>query len=161
MASVAKGLFGGHLPWTMIMIGAGIGIAVIILDQILKARGTKFRVPVLAAAIGIYLPLETMVPIFLGGLLNYLVTRTFGKNLSEEQVEKRNRIGTLFAAGLITGEALIGIFIGFAIYGSKNAEVFALPAGMQLGGSLGEWVGLVVLGVVGYWLYRAGKRGPA
>jgi len=39
--------------------------------------------------------------------------------------------------------------------------VFALPAGMQLGGSLGEWVGLVVLGVVGYWLYRAGKRGPA
>jgi uncharacterized oligopeptide transporter (OPT) family protein len=59
-------------------------------------------VPVLAAAIGIYLPLETMVPIFLGGLLNYLVTRTFGKGLSEEDVEKRNRKGMLFAAGLIT-----------------------------------------------------------
>jgi putative OPT family oligopeptide transporter len=81
MASVAKGLFGGHLPWTMIMIGAGIGVAVIILDQVLKARGAKFRVPVLAAAIGIYLPLETMVPIFLGGLLNYLVTRTFGTGM--------------------------------------------------------------------------------
>ena len=117
--------------------------------------------PVLAAAIGIYLPLETMVPIFLGGLLNHLVTRTFGKNLSDEDVEKRNRIGTLFAAGLITGEALIGIFIGFAIYGTKSADVFALPGGMQLGGSLGEFAGLVVLGVVGYWLYRAGKRGPA
>jgi putative OPT family oligopeptide transporter len=161
MASVAKGLFGGHLPWTMIMIGAGIGVAVIILDQVLKARGAKFRVPVLAAAIGIYLPLETMVPIFLGGLLNHLVTRTFGKNLSEDEVEKRNRIGTLFAAGLITGEALIGIFIGFAIYGTKSADVFALPAGLQLGGSAGEWAGLAVLGVVGYWLYRAGKRGPA
>jgi len=160
MASVAKGLFGGHLPWTMIMIGAGIGIAVIILDQVLKARGARFRVPVLAAAIGIYLPLETMVPIFLGGLLNHLVTRTFGKNLTDDEVEKRNRIGTLFAAGLITGEALIGIFIGFAIYGTKSADVFALPVGMQLGGSLGEWAGLAILGVVGYWLYRAGKRGP-
>ena len=63
----------------------------IIFDSILKAKNAPFRVPVLAAAIGIYLPLETMVPIFLGGLLNYLVTRTFGKGLSEDEVEKRNR----------------------------------------------------------------------
>jgi putative OPT family oligopeptide transporter len=59
MASVAKGMFGGHLPWGMIAIGGAIGVAIIILDQVLKARGAKFRVPVLAAAIGIYLPLET------------------------------------------------------------------------------------------------------
>src|SRR3954470_7056833 len=103
MASVAKGLFGGHLPWNMIAIGGAIGIAVIILDEILKAKKAPFRVPVLAAAIGIYLPLETMVPIFLGGLLNYLVTRSFGTGLSEEEVETRNRNGMLFAAGLITG----------------------------------------------------------
>jgi putative OPT family oligopeptide transporter len=158
MASVANGMFGGHLPWTMIAIGAVIGALVIALDEWLKARGSHFRVPVLAAAIGIYLPLETMVPIFLGGLLNYLVTRSFGKGLSEEEVEKRNRKGMLFAAGLITGEALMGILIGFAIYGTKRADVFALPAGMQLGGSLGEWVGLLLLGLVGVWMYRVGKR---
>jgi putative OPT family oligopeptide transporter len=158
MASVARGMFGGHLPWGMIAIGAVIGVAIIILDQILKARGAKFRVPVLAAAIGIYLPLETMVPIFLGGLLNYLVTRSFGKGLSDEEIEKRNQTGTLFAAGLITGEALMGIAIGAAIYKTDNPEVFALPAGMQLGGSLGEWVGLVILGAIGYWMYVVGKR---
>jgi putative OPT family oligopeptide transporter len=157
MASVAKGLFGGHLPWDMIAIGAAIGVAIIVLDQILKSRGAKFRVPVLAAAIGIYLPLETMVPIFLGGLLNHLVTRTFGLGLREEEIEKRNRKGMLFAAGLITGEALLGILIGFAIYATKNAEVFALPAGMQITGSLGEWAGLVVLGIVGWWMYAVGK----
>src|SRR3954464_5712061 len=134
MASVAKGLFGGHLPWTMIGIGAVIGVLVIILDLVLKARSAPFRVPVLAAAIGIYLPLETMVPIFLGGLLNYLVTRTFGKGLSEDEVEKRNRKGMLFAAGLITGEALMGIAIGAAIYKTDNPEVLALPANLQLGG---------------------------
>jgi putative OPT family oligopeptide transporter len=159
MASVAKGIFGGELPWGMIAIGAVIGVAVIIFDQILKARKAPFRVPVLAAAIGIYLPLETMVPIFLGGLLNYLVTRTFRKGRTEEEIEKCNRKGMLFAAGLITGEALMGIFIGFAIYFTKDKEVFALPAGMQLGGSLGEWVGLALLGAVAVWMYRVGERG--
>jgi putative OPT family oligopeptide transporter len=159
MASVAKGIFGGHLPWDMIAIGAVIGVAVIVLDSILKAKKAPFRVPVLAAAIGIYLPLETMVPIFLGGLLNYLVTRSFGRGLSEEEVETRNRRGMLFAAGLITGEALMGILIGFAIYGTKRADVFALPQAYQLGGSLGEWVGLFLLGLVGVWMYRVGRSG--
>src|SRR6185295_13385015 len=159
MASVAKGIFGGHLPWDMIAIGAVIGVAIIVLDQVLKARGAKFRVPVLAAAIGIYLPLETMVPIFLGGLLNHLVTRTFGTGLSEDEVEKRNQKGMLFAAGLITGEALMGILIGFTIYGTKNKEVFSLPESLQIGGSLGEWVGLFLLGLVAIWMYRAAKSG--
>jgi putative OPT family oligopeptide transporter len=161
MAAVAKGIFGGKLPWDMIAIGAVIGVLVIILDQILKAKKTPFRVPVLAAAIGIYLPLETMVPIFLGGLLNYLVTRSFGKGLTEEEVEKRNRKGMLFAAGLITGEALMGILIGFAIAGTERADVLALPAGMQLGGSLGEWVGLALLAMVGGWMYRAARNKAA
>jgi len=163
MASVASGMFGGHLPWGMIAIGGAIGVVTIIFDQVLKARDAPFRVPVLAAAIGIYPPLETMVPIFIGGLLNYLVTRTFGKGLSEEEVEKRNRTGTLFAAGLITGEALMGIFMGFAIYYANRGlpvpdpEVLALPAGFQLHGSLAEWVGLLFLAAIGWWLYKVGK----
>ena len=65
----------------------------------------------------------------------------------------------LFAAGLITGEALIGIFIGFAIYAKNDAAVFALPEAFQLGGSLGEWVGLALLAAVGWWLYRVGVTG--
>ena len=159
MASVANGLFGGKLPWDMIQIGALIGVAVIIFDLILKAKKAPFRVPVLAAAIGIYLPLETMVPIFLGGLLNYLVTRTFGKGLTEEQAEKRNRRGMLFAAGLITGEALMGIFMAIPIVAAGRGDVMALPAGLQLGGTLGEAVGLAILIAISWWLYRVGVKG--
>jgi hypothetical protein len=51
----------------------------------------------------------------------------------------------------------MGILIGFAIYGTDRADVFALPAGMQIGGSLGEWVGLILLAMVGGWMYRVGK----
>ena len=157
MASVAKGMFGGELPWGMIGIGALIGVAVIIFDLILKARKAPFRVPVLAAAIGIYLPLETMVPIFIGGLLNYLVTRTFGRGLSEDQVEKRNRKGMLFAAGLITGEALMGILMAVPIVAAGRGDVLALPGGLQVGGSAGETLGLLILAGIGWWLYRVGK----
>ena len=66
-----QGLFGGELPWTFIGIGAVVGAAIIAFDSWLKSRNARFRVPVLAAAIGIYLPLELMVPIFLGGLIAY------------------------------------------------------------------------------------------
>ena len=64
MASVAKGMFGGELPWGMIAIGAGIGAAVVAFDLWLKGRNSEFRAPVLAVAVGIYLPLELSVPIF-------------------------------------------------------------------------------------------------
>jgi putative OPT family oligopeptide transporter len=154
-------LFGGHLPWTMIAIGAVIGVVVIIFDLILKARNAPFRVPVLAAAIGIYLPLETMVPIFIGGLLNYVVTRGFGPGLREDEVEKRNRTGMLFAAGLITGEALMGIFMAIPIVVAERGDAMALPGGLQLGGSTGEVAGLVFLAGIGWWLYKVASRKPA
>jgi len=157
MASVAKGLFGGHLPWDMIGIGALIGVAVIVIDQVLKARGSNFRVPVLAAAIGIYLPLETMVPIFLGGLLNHLVSRTFGSHLSLEEQEARGRVGTLFAAGLITGEALMGILMAVPIVIMARGDALALPQALQLSGGIGQWAGLAFLALVGWWLYKVGK----
>ena len=73
MESVARGMFGGALPWAMVIAGVAVGAAIIICDEILKARGAKFRMPVLAAAVGIYLPLDLSVPIFFGGLLAWLV----------------------------------------------------------------------------------------
>ena len=156
MASVAKGLFGGELPWTIIGIGAVIGAVIIAIDETLKSKGSSFRVPVLAAAIGIYLPLELMVPIFLGGLLAYLVEKRHGMVGTKDEAarDRLHRPGTLFAAGLITGEALMGIGVGVAIYASGNRDVLVLPEAFQQG----EIVGLVVLAIVGWLLYRTGAR---
>jgi putative OPT family oligopeptide transporter len=156
MASVAKGMFGGYLPWTMIAIGAGVGAAIIALDEWLKARKSSFRVPVLAAAIGIYLPLELMVPIFLGGLLAHFVERKH-KPKDDEDKDRIHRPGTLFSAGLITGEALTGIVIAIPIVVSGRADVLALPASMQFGGA----VGLAVLAVVAWLLYRSAAKRTA
>ena len=157
MASVAKGLFGGKLPWGMIAAGAVIGAGIIALDEWLKSRRAKFRVPVLAAAIGIYLPLELMVPIFIGGLLSHLVERKHKIGDDEEARDRIHRPGTLFAAGLITGEALLGIAIAVPIVVSGRADVLALPESFQFG----QWVGLAVLIVVGWLLYRVGTKSRA
>ncbi|WP_062351225.1 OPT family oligopeptide transporter [Pseudoxanthomonas mexicana] len=157
MASVAKGLFGGELPWTMISIGAVVGAVVIAIDGWLKSRGSRFRVPVLAAAIGIYLPLELMVPIFLGGLLAHIVQRYHKIKADDEAgLDRVHRPGVLFSAGLITGEALMGIAIALPIVITQNPDVLALPLDL---GEWAQWVGLAVLAFVGWLLLRTGKRG--
>ncbi|MCB1623765.1 MAG: oligopeptide transporter, OPT family [Pseudomonadales bacterium] len=150
MASVAKGMFGGALPWGTIAIGALIGVTIIVWDVILQHRGSKFRAPVLAVAVGIYLPLELSVPIFVGGLLSYLVARTFGSGKSEAEVDRLHRKGMLFAAGMITGEALMGIVIAGAIVIRERPDALALPETMQYGG----WLGLALLAFLAAALYR-------
>ncbi len=151
MASVSKGLFGGLLPWNMIAVGAVIGVAIIVLDEILKARGSSFRTPVLAVAVGIYLPLELMTPIFLGGLLAWLADRRLRRQgLETAEIERRHRKGLLFAAGMITGEALMGIAIAVPIVTSGSADVLALPSLWHFG----EWLGLIVLAVLAGLLFK-------
>ena len=154
MASVATGIFGGELPWTTIGIGAAIGAAIIIFDLWLQASGRKFRVPVLACAIGIYLPIELMVPIFLGGLLAHIVERKMGGARNEEEHGQIHRKGMLFSAGLITGEALMGIFIAIPIVVTGRADVLALPENMQFGG----WLGLILLSIIAWLLFRYATR---
>jgi putative OPT family oligopeptide transporter len=155
MASVAKGMFGGALPWDLIWIGVAIGAAIIIFDEILKKRGATFRAPVLAAAVGIYLPLDLTVPIFLGGLMAHLVERAAGVSKDPDAAERIHRKGVLFSAGLITGEALVGILIAIPIVSSGRADVIALPAGLQFG----ELPGLAIFAVIGWVLYRVAVRG--
>jgi putative OPT family oligopeptide transporter len=158
MASVAKGMFGGELPWNMIWTGVGIGAAIIAVDEVLKSRGAKFRVPVLGAAVGIYLPLDLTVPIFLGGLLAHFVERASGgaRGVDEERLHRK---GVLYSAGLITGEALMGIVIAIPIVLAKSAEVLALPKSFQFSDIAGEVVGLVVFAFIGWMLYRAALGG--
>ena len=158
MASVARGMFGGELPWDMVAIGGVIGAAIIAWDAWLKNRGAKFRAPVLAVAVGIYLPLELSVPIFAGGLVAHLVERRLGVASTGDEGERAKRNGMLFAAGLITGEALMGIFIAIPIVSSGRGDVLALPAGLQFG----EWLGLALVGALAAWLYATGsRRAPA
>lgn len=145
MQSVSQGIFGGSLPWNMIYIGAAIGVVIIIIDQYLKAQKSEFRMPVLAVAVGLYLPFELDSSIFVGGILAWMLTRAT-KNAKGK--EKSANAGLLLASGLITGEALMGIIIAIAIVlGFQTKE--ALPIEFVYINS-----GLLILILIIVFIYR-------
>lgn len=148
MASVAEGVFRGGLPWGMVSAGAAIGVVIIAIDEWLRRTGAGFRAPVLAVAVGIYLPLEVDTPIFIGSLIAWLVQRR------RQQADSGAGAGTLFAAGLITGEALVGILLAIPIVISGSTELLAVPAAWRPG----PLAGLVAVALVAGLLYRAGLR---
>jgi len=151
MAAVAKGIFGGGLPWDMIGLGALVGAVVIGVDRLLVAIGSSWRAPVLAVAVGIYLPLEYTSPIFLGGLLAELVDRWHARRNPGGDAEARRRPGLLFASGLIAGEAIVGVLIAIPIVLTSDVDVLALPAALRFG----QWLGLLGLALIAWQLYRS------
>lgn len=130
MGTVAKGVFAGGLPWNIIGIGAGIAVVVIILDSILAAKGKKFRIPVMAFAVGVYLPFDLNVPIMFGGVIALLVERHLHRtNASAERRAEVERMGLLAAAGFITGEALMGIGLAVPVAITGDRAPLALFGG--------------------------------
>ena len=149
MAAVARGVFHGGLPLRMVGIGMILAAVVIFIDSRLQRRGSSFRMPVLAVAIGIYLPFQLAVPISLGGMIAWAVGRKY-RTPEEREVGERN--GTLCAAGLITGEALVGIGMAIPIVLSGNANVMAFWGVYE-----SPLPGALLLALVLYWLYRSAK----
>ena len=148
MRDLSTGIFGAGIEWNYIYAGFVLAIILIILDEIQKRRESDFRFPVLAVAVGIYLPLGLSVPIFLGGLIVYLMERR-SKHLDTDRRQARENTGLLLASGLITGEALMGVVIAIVA-----AFIVPLPPTMAFGGILG----FLVFGGVIYYLYHKVMR---
>ncbi|MCH8121861.1 MAG: oligopeptide transporter, OPT family [Bacteroidetes bacterium] len=161
MSSVAEGVFTRNLPWTMIWIGVAIAVAIIVYDKFLEARGSTFRAPVLAVAVGIYLPIELTVPIFVGGMIAWAVTRrvnaAFAADPDRASVERAeaSQRGLLFSSGLITGEALVGILLAVPFAATQSTDVLRLaPEGFE---TVATGLGLVGFILFCTWLYRVAK----
>ena len=156
MSSVAEGVFHQNLPWVIIIIGMVIAVLVIVADKIQEKRGAAFRLPVLAVAVGIYLPFELSVPIFIGGLIAWTVGNTFNRqNRTLPEIRRQDALkqagnrGLLFASGLITGEALVGILMAIPIVISGDKNVLAMVKE-----PLGSWPGIILLILVVIWLRK-------
>ena len=147
MQALASGIFGAGIEWNFIFMGFALAVALIILDQFQECRGSSFRFPVLAVAVGVYLPLGLSVPIFVGGLLAHLI-KSRSSTLNQQGRQNRENTGLLLASGLITGEALMGVGIAMVA-----AFVMPLPIFTSIG--LAAILGsAAMLGFVIY-LYRS------
>ena len=141
MKSVADGVFNGNLPWTFVYIGGLIAVVLILIDLRQEKIGSDFRVPVLAVAVGIYLPITLTVPIFIGGMINHFGKVAGGSDASEKK-------GLLMSSGFITGEALMGILVAVPIFISGQKDWWPQLSGMNL---LGPVLFLTMI----FWLYKA------
>ncbi len=141
MKDLSTGIFGAGIEWNFIFLGFVLAVILIVLDEIQKKRGSDFRFPVLAVAIGIYLPLGLSVTIFIGGVLAWLASRQ-AKQQPEQERKRRSNAGLLVASGLITGEALMGVLIAVVA-----AFVMPLPSAISIGWLTGL---LAMAGVIIY-----------
>jgi putative OPT family oligopeptide transporter len=158
MANLARGVFGGSLPWRLVALGGLIGLAIIVIDRRLAAKNSVFRLPVLAVALGMYLPLKLSATICLGGLLAEFSRRRFGGRASAAGAEA----GLLVAAGLVTGEAIMGIVLAVPVaLSSQWPSIGADPFQLYEIPPLGGWPGLMALAAIALFLYRNGRREPS
>jgi putative OPT family oligopeptide transporter len=146
ISALAQGVIGGELEWTMIGIGALVGVGLILLDTILGAM-KKLRIPPLAVGIGIYLPMSATFAVIIGAVLSHWYE---GRARRMPNPERALRLGTLVASGLIVGESIWGVINAGLIVALANDAPIALVPGDF---ALAPWLG--VIGFVGaiVWLY--------
>ena len=137
MKAVAEGVFQGNLPWDMVIIGAVIGLIIIALDIRQEKRGSDFRIPILAVAVGIYLPISLTTPIFIGGMLAHM-----GDKMGA--TESTRKKGLLLAAGLITGEAIMGILVALPIFLTADRDWWPTMGGFA-------WLGPIFVIAIAIW----------
>jgi putative OPT family oligopeptide transporter len=116
MKLVIDGVLDQNLPWALIFIGVGIGVA-----------ASFFKIPVLAFAVGVYLPLSTMGAVFLGGLLRWALTR----NQDPEEAERRREEGVLFGSGLVGGGGLTGVLLAVWVVVRGGEPIQGISLGLS------------------------------
>jgi len=150
MKGIVEGILGGGMLWPYVIAGGVLAFVLILIN-----------LPVLPVAIGIYLPFTLSVPIFAGGIIRQMTDRFMQKRYGgseEEEIsdwelaikqtnvkpkEKAIRTGLLFSAGLVAGEALMGVVV---------AVIIVLGLNLQLLSSAPWWPSLLVFGFIGLLL---------
>ena len=137
MKMIVEGIMGGDLPWNLVFIGVFLAIGLEIL-----------RVPVMPFAIGLYLPIYLNATIMIGGVVRGLMDRR--KNVDEKTKEKQVTDGTLYCAGMIAGEGLVGILLAIL-------AVFGVSLGLSVNfGNIGGIVlmALMILSLLKFSLWK-------
>ena len=147
MTTIASGIFAHNLEWVYIFTGIAIGAVLIVVDLVLKkSSGGRLALPVLAVGMGIYLPPSVNMPIVAGAVLAAVLKHIIGKKAENREGRLKNaeRIGTLFSAGLIVGESLIGVIMAFIIAFSVTNGGSDAPLALNLENwdAAASWLGL-------------------
>jgi putative OPT family oligopeptide transporter len=142
MKMIVEGIMGGDLPWALVFIGVFLAIGLEIL-----------RIPVMPFAIGLYLPIYMNATIMIGGIVRGLMDSR--KNVDEETKERQATDGTLFCAGMIAGEGLIGILLAILAVIGVNMNLSQSVNFGNIGGLV--LIALMVLSLLKFSVWKKNK----
>jgi len=150
MAVVITGMLERRLPWGLVMLGVAIALFI----ELLGIGSLTF-------AVGVYLPLSSTAPIFLGGVVRHFADRRY-----KREPDASDEIpGTLFSSGLIAGGALVGVLLAGlsgwvwdAASGRTVADLLAVGPRLLPELSAASLPGLLVFTALGVWLLREAGR---
>lgn len=149
MATLIKGILSFNLDWQFVIVGVAIAL-------VMELCGIK----ALSFAIGIYLPLSTTLPIFIGGAIRGLVDKNLSKRGDGKAEEEEDlRKGNLFATGLVAGGAIAGVIVAFLSANDRIGKALA-SISMEHGlieslGTNGYFLlGTLLFGIMAFMLFR-------
>jgi putative OPT family oligopeptide transporter len=155
ISALAQGVIQGNIDWSLIFLGAGIGVALIVLDALLGRFSKSASLPPLAVGLGIYLPTSTTLMIVVGAVVGWYFDRRADRSARPEATKQ---LGVLLASGMIVGESIIGVLIAAVVVFSGKEAPLAL-VGADFGGKA-IWIGSVAFVAVNTALYLwAARRG--
>ena len=160
MSYIIKGILSRELPWGLVLLGIMIAV-------VLELTG----IPTLAFAVGIYLPISTSAPIFVGGMVRwavdlYLKRKLASQNLTEAEViaETDKSNGVLLASGYIAGAAITGVLVALFAFVpvldalQKSSAKWAATSNPMFAGANADWLSLIPFVLLSAFLYFVGRE---
>ncbi|MCI5901776.1 MAG: oligopeptide transporter, OPT family [Blautia sp.] len=144
MKMIVEGIMGGKLPWTLVFVGVFLALGLEIL-----------RVPVMPFAIGLYLPIYLNATIMIGGVVRGLMDMR--KRVDEKTRERQSTDGTLFCAGMIAGEGLVGILLAILAVAGISMDLSGIINLGNIGGVI--LMALMILSLLKFSLWKKNKNG--
>ncbi|MBW8074978.1 MULTISPECIES: oligopeptide transporter, OPT family [Metallibacterium] len=157
ISALAQGVIEHKLDWSMIGLGAAIGVVIVILDELLGRRGKSARLPPLAVGLGIYLPTSTTLMVVIGAVAGWFFERR-AEHTAKPDATKQ--LGVLLASGMIVGESLIGVALAaLVVFSGKDAPLALVGPGFA---GAAVVIGALAFALVMYamyaWLLRLAHR---
>jgi putative OPT family oligopeptide transporter len=149
ISSLAKGVITADIDWSLIRIGAMIGIGIILLDEVLRRTTKHMHVPPLAVGLGIYLPTQSTLMIVVGAVVGWFFDTRADRTPKPDATKQ---LGVLLASGLIVGEGIIGVVISaLVVFSGKDFPLSLVGPAYE---KVGIMIGGAAFAIIAFGLYR-------
>lgn len=150
ISALAQGVIQNNIDWSLIITGAGIGVALIVLDEVLRRTTKSAHLSPLAVGLGIYLPTQSTLMVVVGAIAGWYYDKRAER---QKKPESAKQLGILLASGMIVGEGLIGVAIAAIVaFSGKDFPLQLVSDAFADNGAV--WVGGIAFVIAIIALYR-------